>query len=295
MFKFGKMVLVSLVVLMVLFMGWFVIQTILDEREIEQPTQHRLLFIGNSFTNNNALDQIVAELMSNMGAEWDDVFGKRVAPGGYRISYHLYDVENSADDPLLRQLLVSGSDTTRDWDLIVIQEQSQVLGFGELSGQTARSFDAALKLHQHLEQADATVMLMLTWGYANGDPGNESLYPDYETMQNRLASGTYDLAAKMSANGSQVLVIPAGRGFQTVYQDLLGVDRDPLAQDSIFRQLYGSDGKHPSLSGSYLTACIVTAVYTNQPVSDVNWAPTELDADLAAYLRNVTDRVVFED
>ena len=293
--KISMIVIVSLFGLLTLLLLWFVVQEILDERALEQPADARMLFIGNSFVGNNELDQLAASLASELGPEWDDIFAARIAPGGYKIVNHLQDTENEADDPLLRQLLVSGSDAARDWDLIVIQEQSQIPGFGEQNGERVESFAAALKLHQYASSTGATVMLFQTWGYADGDPGNASIYPGFVAMQGRLEQGTSALAARMSASGSQVFVIPAGRGFQLVYRDLLNDDQNPLAEGSLFRQLYADDGRHPSLSGSYLAACIVVAAYTGQSVADLDWAPRELDEDIAAYLRRVADRVVFGD
>ncbi len=291
--KYVMPTILSLFALLTLFLLWQVAQNILAEGAIERPADARLLFIGNSFTGNNELDQLVANLMSELGGDWDDTFATRIAPGGYTIEQHLLDAENSGADTSLSQMLVSGSDTVRDWNLIVIQEQSQILGFGNQSPGKVASFNAAPKLHQYASDTGAAVMILSTWGYIDGDPRNASIFPDYVTMQNRLTQGANDLATRMSANGSQVVVIPAGRGFRLVYQDMLSDGQDPLAQGSFFRQLYAEDAIHPSLSGSYLAASIVTAVYTQQAVSEIDWAPQQLDENTAAYLRRVADRVVF--
>lgn len=285
--------LIGLLGLLTLLLLWFVVQEILEERALEQPADARMLFIGNSFTENNELDRIVAQLASELGPEWDDIFATRVAPGGYKLVDHLGDVENSEANPLLRQLLVTGSAAARDWDLIVIQEQSQIPGFSRQAAENVESFAAAPQLHRYASDTGATIMLLETWGHAEGDPRNTSIFPDFLTMQNRLAQGTRELAAQMSASGNQVFVIPAGRGFQLVYQDVLNNDENPLAEGSFFRRLYAEDGRHPSLSGSYLAACIVVAAYTGQPVTEIDWRPRELDTTMAAYLRRVADRVVF--
>ncbi len=291
--KFVMMTLISLLALLIFLLLWLGLQSILKQRALERPADARLLFIGNSFTNNNELDQLVVNLASNLDSERDDVFATRIAPGGYKFVNHLQDVENESANPRLRQLLISGSDAARDWDFIFIQEQSQTLGFAPQQREKVASFEAASQLNQYASDTGATVMIMLTWGYVDGDSFNSPIYPDYVTMQNRLTQGADDLATRLAANGNQVVVVPAGRGFQLLYQDLLNNGQDPLAQGSLFRELYAKDGKHPSLSGSYLTACIVTAVYTNQPVAEIEWVPEGLNNDFAAYLRQVADRVVF--
>lgn len=285
--------LLGLLGLLTLLLLWFVTRDIFADRAAERPADARILFIGNSFTNNNELDQLVASLASHLGPEWNYIYATRVAPGGYKFVDHLHDIENETAESPQGQLLVTGSEAVRDWDLVVLQEQSQIIGFGEQSPETAESRSAAAQLNQYAQNTGATVMLMLTWGYANGDPRNAVLYPDYATMQFNLTQGTYDLANQLSAAGNQVFVIPAGRGFQLVYRDLANDAQDPLAPNSLFRQLYAEDGQHPSLAGSYLAACIVVAAYTGESVADIVWQPRELNEEYAAYLRSVADRVVF--
>ncbi|MCA9955895.1 MAG: hypothetical protein H6657_20575 [Ardenticatenaceae bacterium] len=285
--------LLGLLGLLTILLLWFIGKDFLAEKALEQPAHARMLFIGNSFTNNNELDQLVASLASELGPEWNEIYATRVAPAGYRWIDHLHDTENETAESPLRQLLVTGSDAARDWDLVVLQEQSQILGFGAQSPETAESRSAAAQLNQYAQNTGATVMLMLTWGYANGDPRNATLYPDYATMQFNITQGTYDLANQLSASGNPVFVIPAGRGFQLVYRDLANDAQDPLATNSLFRQLYAEDGQHPSLAGSYLAACIVVAAYTGESVADIEWQPRDLDGQYAEYLRSVADRVVF--
>ena len=262
---------------------------------LEQPAEHRLLFIGNSFTGNNELDQLVSNLLNEAGNGRQDNFTTRSTTGGYKFIDHIQDIEDESREAALRQLLVTGSETARDWDWVVLQEQSQVLGFAPHNGERVASFSAASRLNQVANQTAATVMVMSTWGYVFGDEGNSTIFPDYLTMQRSLVIGAKELAATLSSQERAVYVIPAGWGFQLVYQDLNNAGLDPLAEGSRFRALYANDDKHPSLSGSYLAACIATAVYIGQPVTNISWKPRGIDQDVATYLRSVADRVVFGD
>lgn len=278
--------------IVIIVLVWTLLRNGSIDQDLERPSDHRILFIGNSFTANNSLDQLVASFLKESNPAYDDVFTTRIAPGGYNFVSHLSDA-NSVDGPRIRPLLVDGSDAMRDWETVVLQEQSQTLGFGAQNSERIASFQAAAQLQQLAYDNGAAVMLMQTWGYFQGDQQNAAIYPDYVTMQQRLVQGTATLATQLSTAERRVKVIPVGRAFQLIYDDLIRDGQDPLAQDSLFKTLYADDGRHPSLSGSYLAACVFTAVYTNAPVSFIDWKPRGIDRPTAEYLRGVADRVVF--
>ncbi|MDP6935301.1 MAG: hypothetical protein QGG40_20445, partial [Myxococcota bacterium] len=66
-----------------------------------------------------------------------------------------------------------------------------------------------------------------------------------------------------------------------------------LEDGSLFTQLYSSDGSHPSLAGSYLTACVVFSTLTGQ--STVGLADAvDLDAELRLSLQQAASSTVLE-
>mgnify|MGYP002713029586 CR=1 FL=1 len=282
--KLVFVLIIALFLVAIGLIGWVVVEPILTEREIEQPVDTRMLFIGNSFTDYNELDQLVANLVGDVNQ--NDVYGQRVAPGGFRLIDHFETVEAS-EETMLRRLLVSGTAQARDWDLIVMQEQSQLPALG------GEHMAGSPYIQQYAGQTSDTQMLMMTWGYADGDSMNPNRFATFLQMQGYLVQGYDDLAAQMSAYGNKVYIAPAGLGFLAVYNDLQAIGQDPLAADSLFRQLYVADGKHPSLQGSYLAAAIVAASYTGKSMESASWKPRGLDAETAAYLRRIADRVVF--
>lgn len=262
--------------------------------DVDRAADQRLLFIGNSFIHSQDIDQLVASLAEAQNGAWDDVLAGAVAPGGYRLTEHAADANDSGDNPPLRQLLVTGSDTVRAWDLVVLQGQSQIMGFGNEAASKADLLQQVPSLAQHAHDTGATVLLMMTWGYAEGDANNPGIYGDFLAMQTRLAQGYDNLAGILTVNhGIPVYVAPVGLGFQMVYEDLIDTGQDPLASGSRFRRLYSDDNQHPALPGSYLAACIILASYTGERMSEVAWQPGGLDAELARYLREVADRTVF--
>ncbi len=257
-----------------------------------RPADVRMLFIGNSFIHYNDLDQMVARLAQEVKPEWETVLSVRVAPGGYRLIQHLADALDETNNPILRQLLLSGPPEARQWDLVVLQGQSRIPGLSSDHPETQAFRQAVAGLHALAGNAGAATMLYLTWGYPEGDtmPENTALYPDYTTMQNRLTFGYFSTAEAASISGNLAYVAPVGLAFQAIYDAL----ENPLEANSRFRQLYDADNIHPSLAGSYLAASVITAAYTGRRVAGVSYVPDRLNQSYAAYLRQIADFVVFD-
>lgn len=269
--------------------------TALDIDELDRNADIRLLFIGNSYTHYHDMPDMVAAMLPQAAPQYgDDILIGSHSPGGERFTGHLATIENRAENPPLRQALVSGSQTLRAWNAVILQEQSQIVGFGLQNASTAQSFEAAAGLHGYIQATGATTLLYMTWGRRDGDSMNPNVYPDFLTMQNRLTAGYDDLARRLGSQGGRVFVLPVGLAWHLVYLDEQGAGRNPLSSDSIFYRLYAGDGSHPSLAGSYLAAATITVAYLGYPVSDIDYVPRGLDRDDARYLREVADRLVLE-
>ncbi|MEQ8791801.1 MAG: SGNH/GDSL hydrolase family protein [Pirellulaceae bacterium] len=243
----------------------------------------RVLFVGNSFTAANGLDTMVKNLIEATHPGWQ-VETEHVSPGGYQLADHLRDSETPGT-VMNRHFHAPGA----HWDVVVLQAQSQTPALATSSRDRQKLLEAAPQLARKARQTGATVLYFMTWGFPDGDPTNLKWYPDYGTLQKRLAAA-YDEMAEKSA---PAYVAPVGLAFEFVYEDLWKRQHNPLAKGSRFRQLYGPDSKHPSLAGSYLAAAVITASIGGQKVSDSDYTPRGLDPELAAYLRGVADRVVF--
>lgn len=76
----------------------------------------RVLFIGNSFTYANDLDQVFTLFMHSRGI---GVEAKRVAKGGYSFAQHLKDLEKPEEE--LYSLLGEGSKSAQRWDYVILQ------------------------------------------------------------------------------------------------------------------------------------------------------------------------------
>ena len=86
----------------------------------------------------------------------------------------------------------------------------------------------------------------MTWGYAFGDRWNEP-HDTYTAMQSRLADGYSKLGAELGAR-----VAPVGLVWAEALRRRPSLD------------LWAGDGKHPSLLGSYLAACVFYGALTGR-------------------------------
>lgn len=239
-----------------------------------------MLFLGNSYTFQGALDDVVEAMYADAGAP---VVAERLAEPGWTFTRHVEAIET---DGSVWQLAF---DAPRAW--VVLQEQSQIPGFPEGQADLVASRDAAVALDGLATANGARTLFLMTWGRRDGDEQNAALYPDFPTMQEALAAGYLDYAALASADGTPAWVAPAGLAWARVYDEVVAGGGDPLDPTSAFYGLYVSDGSHPSQRGTYLTACVVYASLTGE--SPVGLGAPEGVAD-AAYLQGVAAQVVFD-
>ena len=175
----------------------------------------RVLFIGNSYTYYNHL----AGLVQGMGG---NVEARSVTKGGATLE-GLY-METDALEVLRGE----------KWDLVVLQEQSQ-LGLNKFNGDVtvnrpeaffawARIWDAEIRAR------GARTVFLNTWARRGRGETQAQLDWAYATIARELGAG----------------LIPAGAAFQNVS----GIE------------LYRPDGSHPSEAGSYLAACVAVEILT---------------------------------
>ena len=215
----------------------------------------RVLFIGNSYTYANALPQMFATLAQ---AGKHPVAVDMAAQGGWTLAQHVASA--STRDKL----------TARQWDFVVLQEQSIVPAVA--ASRTTGMYPAVRQYTAVLRELNAAPVLLLTWGRRDGlrDFG----FADFRAMQEQLTAGTLAIAAELGLR-----VAPAGVAWQT------GVSRDSTMA------LWQPDGSHPSLAGSYLTACVLFAtLFRASPVGLPT--PDGLAPEIARHLQDLARETV---
>jgi len=187
----------------------------------------RVLFIGNSYTSVNNLPLLLDSVSRSAG---DTVVYSSNTPGGYTFQLHSTNAATLA-------LIAQGN-----WDVVVLQEQSQRPSFpdGQVQAEVfpyARRLDSLI----HISNPCATTLFYRTWGRKNGDASNCANFPPlctYAGMDSLL-----HLRYRMMADSNRAELCPAGQVWKRIRRLHPGIE------------LYQSDESHPSLSGSYVTAC----------------------------------------
>lgn len=170
---------------------------------------------------------------------------------------------------------------SQPWDYVVMQEQSQIPALtptivgNDWSPPHAIVLDSMIKANNSCSE---TVFFM-TWGRENGDAsycGQRPAVCTFEGMQMALRS-TY----LFMADENNSTVAPVGMAW-----------REARQQDSTLN-LYTSDGSHPNINGSYLTACVFYATLYRKPSLGTPFYAT-VDTLTAQFLQQVADQIVFD-
>ena len=231
--------------------------------------EKKVLFLGNSYTAVNDLPSLVADLALSGG---HDIYIDKNAPSGYTLGTpsngHLYN-QTSLDKIALG-----------DWDYVVLQEQSQfpVIDFYWDN----YTYPGAIALDSIIRENNpcAKTMFYMTWGRKYGGQqcivGHCSVdFADYAHMQDSLASAYLTMS-----NYLETPVCPAGISWEKSIVD----NGDPI-------ELFSGDGSHPSLAGSYLTACTFYATIFQESPVGLTFTGGLGESD-AAYLQNIASEIV---
>lgn len=226
----------------------------------------RVLFLGNSYTAVNNLPQLVSNLAQVM---YDSLYFDANTPGGYTLSNHCNDAVSLAK-------IAQGN-----WDYVVIQAQSQEPSFSPT--QVANDvLPYAHILDSLIHKADSCTetLFYMTWGRKNGDISNCSAYPPvctYAGMQSRLRSSYLLMAQQNNAS-----VAPVGAAWREV------INSNPAFD------LYQSDESHPSIYGSYLTACVFYSTIFQKEFKPYSFTQPGISTADALFLRQKSNQVVFD-
>lgn len=238
-----------------------------------------ILFVGNSYVFVNdvpARYRAMAEVTGPLPLRIEST-----VTGGYRLIQHATDAATDGT-PIARWLRTGTAEETA-FDVVVLQEQSQIGGFPEGNMERMDSLRGASMLASLARAKSIDVVLYLTWGRERGDETNPGLFADYVAMQDRLDAGYRAMAAQLRREGSNVRIAPVGAAFRVVHEQA-AMAGDPTLEGSSFDALYEADGSHPSPRGAYLAATVILATITGQDPRTFT-GPGDLDAATAMSLR----------
>jgi hypothetical protein len=198
----------------------------------------KILFIGNSYTSQ--CSDTITKLFKNESPDWKLTFHTK---GGKDLAYHLAE-------PATEKLIHS-----QKWDFVILQEQSQKSGLG---GKNSQGFhDAVASFSKIIQNNGSTPCLYMTWGRKAGDKKNPKIYPDYQSMQNKISAAYFKAGKKNRAR-----ILPVGLAYSKIKQQ----------DQALFESLYKKDGSHPSQDGAYLVSCVFWGSLTEKDPSKINWS-----------------------
>ncbi len=217
-----------------------------------------ILFIGNSYTYVNDLPQTLVKLADSGGYE---IVTGMSAPGGWTLRQH------DTAEPALNKL------KERQWDFVVLQEQSVVPAVE--NSRNNEMYPAVRSLNEKIKQAGASPILYLTWGRRGGMP--EFGFSDFNSMQEQLTRGYLGIAQELGLR-----VAPVGEAWKAALAQRPGLD------------LWQGDGSHPTMTGTYLAACVFyAAIYAKSPEGLGYRA--DLPKETAQFLQTIANQTVLTD
>ena len=137
------------------------------------PACTRVLFIGNSYTTVNDLPGVFASLARSGGHR---VETKSAAVDGWTLANH---ADSSATATAL---------TASSWDIVVLQEQSQIPAIEEF--RQTQMYPAARRLISSIRNRGARPLLYLTWGRRDGWASRCTRMPRVEPSASRTRAVT---------------------------------------------------------------------------------------------------------
>jgi hypothetical protein len=220
--------------------------------DVAEPV--RVLLVGNSYTMHHSLHQMLERVAK--GVEGGPALSAdAVAHGGYSLRNHLRT-------GLALQRIRAGHYTH-----VVLQGHS--LSAVDHPSELAQD---AERFKQVIDAAAGRTVFYATWARSP----EVSLYRthkqvhSFEEMSTRVSSTYFDLSSKLGA-----ALAPVGSAFEHAL-----VTHPKLS-------LWGSDGSHPSLAGSYMAACVLYGAITGRDPSSTRFVPKGLPEADARLVREV--------
>ncbi|CAB9524777.1 expressed unknown protein [Seminavis robusta] len=163
----------------------------------------------------------------------------------------------------------------------------------------ANSTVAAQTLHSYAEDALVVrTMFLMTWGRRNGFVGNGVEYADFISHNQAMLEGYLQYISATSTPASPTFVAPVGLVFETIYNDCLNANIDPLSDDCLFSRLFSGDTNYPSMQGTYVAGLTVATAITGYDPLRQMWLPDiddyDFDPDDAFVIRHAVSRTILE-
>ena len=233
---------------------------------------YKIMFIGNSFTffpsdlfsvENPAVCALTKEIASTVGIDLEMDF---VVKGAHTLKKFANEKDEMGS--IVDEKLKAAS----DYDYIVLQEHS-TNPVNDYKSFSAGAESLVNKIKS--TQTNCQVYLYATWGFPSA-VSETSIFSSVSKMEELIRNAYHQCGEELSVPVSDI-----GEAFTYVYENYPNIS------------LYGSDDKHQSYAGAYLSSLVHVANMFNVDVREATFNGI-LDEATAKTLKETAYKVVFE-
>ena len=224
--------------------------------------QTKVLFFGNSFTGWNDMPEMLKELTKN--SSHNIYIDKYLWYGG-----SLFELSNADTVQSMINLL--------DWDFVILQGSPYRFAYPEDFSVTYPLMTALKNFKEMISANDSSTetILFMPWAYKDGQYWEEADPDNYKQMQLKVYQNSIHMAKEFDFK-----IAPVGWAWDKIVNAEEGIE------------LFQQDLTHPTIEGSYLTACVIFSTIFREEVKN-NPYIYNISKDIAEYLQSVATTTVF--
>ncbi|MES2479355.1 MAG: T9SS type A sorting domain-containing protein [Bacteroidota bacterium] len=220
-----------------------------------------VLFVGNSFTASNDLQNIVKQFML---ADGTPVNTYAYAPGGISVGDVSMGTAAHMNNPLVFDLI-----RDKEWDFLVLQDNQGRFALDSAkfpSTAASKVIEGHIKIRDsfHYHHPCAKMIWFSGWGFE-----------DEDTLMINKITNNY----RVLNDSAKDVIAPIGPAWK---QSII---------EKPFYKLWSPDGAHPDVTGSYLTAAVIYGTITQKDVSANLFNHSLIPPD-AAFLRMIAQKTL---
>ena len=224
--------------------------------------QTQVLFIGSSYFAYNDLPGIFEDLAE---AGDKEVYIQQVIPLGTYLEYH---ATSAATISMIN---------SRKWDLVILQGVGMIVAYPEDAHFDMVHVLNSLEQTIHNNCSTTEIMFCMPWAFEDGMLWTTGGTDDYFDMQQRIYDNTLTYPDLVD-----IVISPVGWAWNTI-----------MLEQPPEHYLFMEDWNHPSLRGSYLTACVIYSSVFREPVEG-NPYRDGLAEDEANHFQSVASGIVMD-
>ena len=220
----------------------------------------QVLFLGSSYFSYNDLPGLFQNLAQAGGKK---VLVRQVIPNGTYLNYH---VAGSI-----------GTINSRQWDFVILQGVGRIVAYPEDAQFNLLSTLNSLEQIIHANNASTEITFTMPWAFEDGMLWTAEGTDDYFDMQQLIYDNTLTYPDLVD-----IMISPVGWAWNNI-----------MLEEPPEHYLFMSDWNHPTLRGSYLTACVIYSSVFRESVAGNSYL-AGLPGNEASHFQDTASSVVLD-